>query len=140
MVLATSACLRSVRYLARKVSADEVVGSWVLTEAALTDLKDIGHTKHLALNDQRLVIHAGGTCFYQGWIEPSAIPENDAGFVSTDCRWTLKAIDHQAIVVEFPKQDRSLIFYFAEEDGQLVLWKYLDDPDSENYLEFVKHK
>ena len=141
LALATSSCQHpDFRYLARRVSADELVGAWAITEAAQKDLKSIGYTKHLGLNDHALVIHPAGSCSYQGWVEPSRLSENEGDFVSTECRWTLKDIQYQAIVVELPKQNRNLISYFAEEEERLLLWKYLGDPDSAKYFEFSRQR
>jgi hypothetical protein len=60
---------------------------------------------------------------------------------ATPCRWTLTSDGtHQQIIAMLGTgaDEVALPLYLAEEDGWLVLWQHVGDPDSWKYLEFKK--
>ena len=58
----------------------------------------------------------------------------------TGCRWHLNDAKHQTLNLELTPTPKSGVtyFYFAEEEGRVIIWQHATDPDAWRYLEFEK--
>ena len=55
------------------------------------------------------------------------------------CRWKVGDVGHQALEFELtPMPAVTPYYYFAEEEGKLLLWQYATDPDAWRYMEFER--
>jgi hypothetical protein len=56
------------------------------------------------------------------------------------CRWQLARAGHQILQFQLnPAPPLGAPYYFfAEENGRLVLWQYATDPDAWRYMEFER--
>ena len=128
------------RYLRRVVKPEEIVGSWRATEFAIKSLRDLGVQDHLAVQDHTLMFKANGSCSIQTIVNMPEEGRADYRTYATGCRWRLGNIGHQTLELELlptPTQGDPF-YYFAEEDGRLLLWQYATDPDAWRYMEYEK--
>ena len=127
------------RYLRRTVRPEELVGNWRATEFAITSLRYIGVREHLTASDHRLVLRADGSCSIR-MIMNIGGSSPDHRTYDTGCRWRLEQWDHQALMfdLEPPPPVGPPHYYFDEENGRLMLWQYVTDPDAWKYMEFEK--
>jgi len=128
------------RYLTRLVKPDELIGSWQATEFAIKSLLDVGVRDHLSVQDHTLVFKADGSCSIRAIVNMPDQGRVEYQTYLTGCRWRLGNIGHQTLELDLtpPPASGSPYFYFAEEDGRLLLWFYATDPDAWRYLEFEK--
>lgn len=139
LVGVTLGCQRSEnRYLRRTVTPTEVVGTWIATPTAIDGFQHAGHARHLVVADHRVVLRSDGTCSYRSFASTTDANGTDEGYVSSDCTWSLGSIGHQALMLHLNTSATDLYFYFAEENGRLLLWQYAGDPDAWKYVEFAK--
>lgn len=128
------------RYLARAVMSEELVGSWRATEFAIKSLRDVGVRDHLTVQEHTLVLRADGSCSVQTIMNVPVLEAADYRKYDTGCRWRLGDVGRQALQFDL-KPAPSVgppYYYFAEEDGRLLLWQYATDPDAWRYMEFEK--
>lgn len=148
LVISTACQFSEDRYVRRTITADELIGSWRATEFAIKSLRDIGVLDHLTASEHTLVLNADGSCSIQTIMNIPAPPFTnlsppdgpDYRTYGTGCRWELGDLRHQALVFDLdPKPwPGPPYYYFAEEDGRLLLWQYATDPDAWRYMEFQK--
>ena len=128
------------RYLARAVKSEELVGRWRATEFAIKSLRDVGVRDHLTVQEHTLVLKADGSCSLQTIMNMPVLEAAEYRTYDAGCRWRLGEIGHQAL--QFELTPAPLVgtpyYYFAEEDGRLLLWQYATDPDAWRYMEFEK--
>ena len=140
-VMILAACQFSEnRYLARAVKSEELVGRWRATEFAIKCLRDVGVRDHLTVQEHTLVLNADGSCSVQTIMNVPVLEPTDYRTYSTGCRWQLGDVGHQALQFELTPAPSvgTPYYYFAEEDGRLLLWQYATDPDAWLYMEFEK--
>lgn len=143
LAILTAACqFAESRYLGRTVRFDELVGNWRATPFAIKSLRDIGVRDHLMASEHTLVFRADGSCAIQTFMNMPALPAPDYQTYRTGCRWRIGRVgEHQALIFDLepsPLGGRPY-YYFAEEDGQLLLWQHATDPDAWRYMEFEKN-
>ena len=127
------------RYLRRTVRPEELVGNWRATEFAITSLRYIGVREHLTVSDHTLELRADGSCAIQ-MIMNIGESSPDLRTYLTGCRWRLADLTHQALTFDLdPEPPVGPPHYFlGEEDGRLLLWQFVADPDAWKYMEFEK--
>jgi hypothetical protein len=61
-------------------------------------------------------------------------------YVDTTCRWHLSSTNGQQVQLELPRTRETFSpwFFVGEEEGHLVLWNYIDDPDQWKYVQFER--
>ncbi len=126
------------RHTDKKVTNPEVVGTWPMTSKSLAMLKRDGY-KPGANETYTITFAADGSLTFA-----SVLPEFQGGnFITTSGKWTLKhdvAIDNETkrtncLDVDWTRREQ---MSFAQEDGKLVLWTYYGDPDSCEFIDYVK--
>src|SRR5437867_1887240 len=138
-----SACQFSEdRYARRTIRPDELYGTWRATEYAIKSLRDVGHNDHLSRDDHEIVLRPDGTCSVKTVFNVSLTlgPDPDYRVYEAGCKWHLGDVGHEALQFELtpPPRSGNTYFYFAEEDGRLIIWQYATDPDAWRYLEFER--
>jgi hypothetical protein len=138
--IATGCQFSENRYLARAVKAEELVGSWRATEFAIKSLRDVGVANQLRVEDHTLLLSADGSCSIGTFMKISGSDTADYRTYRTGCRWRLGDVGHQALQFDLTPEPAggSPYYFFAEEDGRLLLWQYASDPDAWRYMEFEK--
>ena len=129
------------RYLTRPVKPGEVVGTWRATEFAIKSLREVGVREHLTVSEHKLVLRPDGSCSIQTVMNMPVFSEAaDYRTYDTGCRWRLGEGGHPRLDFELSPAPSPgpPYFYFAEEDGRLLLWQYATDPDAWLYMEFEK--
>jgi hypothetical protein len=126
--------------LSRAVKPEELVGRWRATEYAIKSMRDVGVRNHLDVQDHTLVLNADGSCSIKPIMNMPPLGEPvDYRAYDTGCRWRLDSDTHQRLEFDLtPPPAIGPYYYFAEEDGRLLLWQYATDPDAWRYMEFVK--
>jgi hypothetical protein len=140
-LFAMPGCQRSEgRYLEREVTAAEVVGTWQMNPASVQDLRDVGYTGAIDPARERIVLHADGTCVFDTR-PPSVV---GGGRVvpkeAVACRWKLDTPPRQMLILAIAGNRASTVHYLFDEsqDGRLIVWQYIDDPDAWRYVEYLK--
>ncbi|PYS55576.1 MAG: hypothetical protein DMG13_03505 [Acidobacteria bacterium] len=128
------------RYLTRLVKPEELIGSWRATEFAIKSLRDVGVREHLSVQDHTVVLKADGSCSIQTIVNMPDEGRVDYRTYLTGCRWRLGNIGHQTLELDLTPAPAkgSAYYYFAEEDGRLLLWQYATDPDAWRYMEYER--
>ena len=116
------------------------MGTWRATEFAIKSLRDIGVREHLTSRDHTLVLRVDGSCSLRTIMNMPVFEAADYRTYETGCRWRLGDVGHQILQFELNPAPAlgPLYYYFAEEDGRLLLWQYATDPDAWRYMEFEK--
>ena len=130
------------RYLTRPVKPGEAVGTWRATEYAIKSLREVGVREHLTVQEHKLVLRPDGVLLdpdrheHTGFFGGRRLPD----VPDTGCRWRLGEGGHPRVDFELTPAPSlgNPYFYFAEEDGRLLLWQYATDPDAWLYMEFEK--
>jgi hypothetical protein len=128
------------RHLARAVKSEELVGRWRATEFAIKSLRDVGVRDHLTVQEHTLALNSDGSCSVQTIMNVPVMEAAEYRTYSTGCRWRLGNDGHQALLFELKPAPSAgtPYYYFAEENGRLLLWQYATDPDAWRYIEFEK--
>jgi hypothetical protein len=136
----TSACQFSEnRYITRPVARAELLGRWRATEFAIKSLRDIGVRERLRRDDHVLVFNADGSCVLRTIVNMPPFEGADYKSYETGCRWRLSSDTHQQVTFELtPAPAAAPYYYFAEENGKLLLWQHAADPDAWRYMEFER--
>lgn len=140
VAIATGCQFSEHRYLARTVRSEELVGSWEATEFAIKSLRDAGVSNHLAVHEHALVLRGDGSCSIRTIMNMPVLDAGDYRTYDTGCQWRLGSVGHQALQFDLIPAPPigSPYYYFAEENGRLLLWQYATDPDAWRYMEFEK--
>lgn len=124
-------------------------------------LKHIGYRNHVSVEDHRFELRENGSCRFQSfphYAGPQRVVEVAGqipvpAYISVDagCSWRVVSDkiyvlnkERQVPAVEFQMSSRkapimmSARFYVDEEDGRLLLWDYVGDPEEERYIDFVR--
>ena len=117
--------------LERKVTPDELVGIWTMTQDSFEDIKTDAEASGIkrSQKDYRVEIHPDGTLRYRSLLQ---MPTRTVDYRGT---WQLKPQtgstkgDRLQILLE-GNGSHSISFDFTEENRKLVLWTFFGDPDS----------
>lgn len=128
------------RYLQRRVTSEELIGLWRMSSRSPEDLRDVGYKETIDPHEHRITLRSDGTCHFQTILVSREFEKLDGS-----CRWRLSGGigDRQTLDLEIG-MDRSpsarTFYYFDEEnqDGRLVLWRHITDPDMWRYVEYTK--
>src|SRR5258707_87359 len=124
------------RTMKRQVRREELIGTWRLDERGLVGLRDAGYKTHLTKADHTLDLQADGGCPIRTFRHPQSL-DPAPQYIDSPCRWRVTSVSSQRIELNVPGGSAET-FQVAEEDGHLLLWQYLDDPDQWRYVEFVR--
>jgi len=128
------------RYLDREVAASEMTGVWRLTPDAVKDLRDVGYTAPLDPRANEITLDADGSCRFHT-LRTVLLPDGKpAPPIDAPCRWTLRNVGHQAVMIDLQTDPPRTVHYFfgKSSTGALALWQYASDPDAWRYVEYVK--
>jgi hypothetical protein len=132
------------RYAKRAIRSDELPGTWRATDFAIKSLRDVGHTEHLDKADHEIILRADGTCSIKTVFNAPLAFSNDPEYhvYEAGCHWHLGNVGHQALELDLTPTPKTgaTYFYFADEQGQVIIWQYATDPDAWRYLEFERTK
>jgi hypothetical protein len=129
------------RFLERDVTAEELVGVWVLQPQSIRDLESVGIELSDDRSAYRIVFRTDDTCWLRTLLtDDTDVPGPDPPVTFSRCRWELTAGSRQHLslaLIDLPR--RFTQYHFAATGGgDLMLWQYIGDPDSWDYLEFRK--
>ena len=127
------------RHATRPIPAEELVGNWTLTQYGLESLRAVGVKTHLSRSDNVLELRSDKSCTIRTFFGlPGPAPEYRV--YDSGCTWRLGNVGHQALLFDLvpPPGMGDAYFYFAEEQGQVIIWWYVSDPDAWKYLEFAR--
>ena len=118
----------------------DVLGTWRLTAESLEELARGGFSGAPS-HRYAIAFHAGGACDFASVLD---VPP-DAVYAETTCRWSLEhdatgcdsTAKKNVLLLSFPDGRRACL-NFAREHGRLVLWDWYGDPDSWEFLEYVR--
>lgn len=122
------------RNISDRIAEKDLVGTWVLTAESLKLLKRDGYQD--AEQVQQIVFKDDGRCEYSG-VE---IYKPKLSYKSTQGSWKLKhdvkeSGGTKANAIELPVAGE---LNLARKDGVLILWAFYGDPDSWEFMEYVK--
>jgi hypothetical protein len=138
-------CSRSEdRYLHRDVRPEEVAGLYKLTPDSAQIISNDAYVGITDPSQRSILIRPDGTCHFSTftYVARSAVsPSAPVAPLDAECRWTVDRSKRQQLTlllsVEPPKAAQ---FYFAEQNGTLLLWQFADDPDDWKYVEYRKER
>lgn len=148
-------------HIGRSVSQSELVGQWTATAGSMERLKGAGYRDHLVEVDHRLDLGAEGACSFRSFSHYGGpqeavkvlgrIPVPSYVSVGEGCSWRMVSEKVYVLgrprsvpVVELEMHPRKAPvrmvarFYVGEEDGRLLLWDYVGEPDQERHMRFVR--
>jgi hypothetical protein len=141
-MMALAACGRFApdRHLRRRVSENEVVGTWRLLPSSLdTVQKDAGYRPAEASRPHDIVFRADGTCHFRSIDEA---PPTRTEYFDTEGTWKLVHYppfsDGKPNEVQITVDIRGINFNLAEVKHRLHLWQFWGDPDEWLFLEYEK--
>jgi hypothetical protein len=142
------------RYIKRDVTPEEMVGIWTITSDSEADVKEfinrfpdwVAYTpwKTITLNDD-------GTCKVESdlnWMGEDHVSDTSVDKIIS-CSWELGKEENlngkQSPVLEWNLEYSSnhgsmRSLYIYEENGELILWNFIGDPDDFRVQDFVKAK
>jgi len=136
------------RHLHQLPDASELVGIWKVDSNTLQRLRDsyegLSKTK---IDDHALVLRKDGTCSFKTYWDF----DSDQNYAISEGTWKLAMLETvagkgqrgAAVVVNFKAAGAGEVetkFWIARENGILVLWKYIGDPDYTRYADFHQLK
>jgi hypothetical protein len=137
VLVALVGCQRAeYRTMKRQVNREELVGNWRLDEKGVVGLRDAGYKTHLSKADHTLELRPDGGCRIRTFRHPQSLDPAPL-YVDSPCHWRMTTVVAQRVEVALPSGVPET-FQVAEEDGHLLLWQYLEDPDPWKYVEFVR--
>lgn len=142
------------RYIERDVKAEELVGTWNVTPDSESDVNDF--VKRFpdwgaSAPWKTMVINSDGTCIVEvqiAWLSHISDLSHAGANNRLPCLWRLtrdSSLDGDKVPVikldfEYPNDyemgDYSL--YIFEENGELIIWGFIGDPDNFRPQDFVK--
>jgi hypothetical protein len=112
----------------KNVSESQVVGKWKLTKS---------HPPAAWAEDATAEFHADGTCSLHKFAHGDDETSGSYG-------WRIDLEDGSKASVLYitgfgtPQHPLTISFRFTRKHGKLVLWQYVGDPDSGNYIEYER--
>lgn len=154
------------RYIDRDVKAKEMIGTWEITSESETNVDKFINESKWWISDpptpwKAITLNGDKTCnikFETKWLPneddyPTSVPRplisnnilvNDM----VSCTWKIstkmrvsKAVPAIHFDFEYPNNTYSMdSLYIYEEDGKLILWDFIGNPDYFIFQDFVKTK
>jgi hypothetical protein len=139
MTLLVASCQRTEdRHLDRQVRPAELVGTWTMTQGSV---RDIGVSSPIDPLQHTITIRADDTCHFHTF--PSALTSVGSlnPVLDGECRWRLRNVTgRQTLLLDIVAEPPLSVRYnFFAQNGTLVLWQHVGDPDAWRYVEYVKH-
>jgi hypothetical protein len=126
--------------LARALESSEIVGTWSITQDSLGDYKAEGLSKYATQEAHRLEFREDGTCSVDTLLGGTMLGQ--PAQASMPCRWrVVPQRDGPSVSLTIEVRPGTLVgegYSVGEEEGRLILWNYITDPDSRRYAEFRK--
>lgn len=136
--LALTSCQWSEdRFLDRAVSTEELVGSWTLTPAGVRDLRSSGIESEARRSLHVIRLDGDGSCEFNTFLPSEIRADRPPRVVSSSCTWELSEGRRQSLSIELPGADSRATYHFSDE-GELLIWQYIGDPDAWRYVEYSK--
>lgn len=158
-LLSNSGCKRIAglpgRHVTRNVSRSEIVGTWAISAESTDRLLKEGYRLDQE-KDHVLNFMDNGKCLLQTFRAVPSFPkasEEEDLYANKEAIWdvgeAIAYIRHErrqvtAIIITLRSEadtsfeEETLIFYIAEHQGNLILWRYIGDPDYREYFDFIK--
>ena len=147
-----------------EISEADICGKWFISNSSLERLICSGYVKYVESTDHYLEFLPSGRCrigtYHYTQFKPTAEQQDSDYIKSDDGTWKITTtngftglLGHRIepipaieIVVEnrfkagqFESISQATIhFYISYNRGQIILWQYIGDPDSSEYLDFIK--
>ena len=154
------------RYIDRDVKAKEMIGTWEITPESVTSVDKFINESKWWITDapipwKAITLNGDKTCdvrFEINWLPnenafPTSVPHP---LISNDvlvndmvsCRWKIstrirvnKEVPAFHLDFEYPNNTYSMdSLYIYEENGRLILWDFIGNPDYFIFQDFVKTK
>src|SRR6266446_7764799 len=122
----------------------ELVGTWKIDENSLERLRGSHDAlTKTSVDDHLLILRRDGTCFFKTyWAFQS-----DGSYTASEGHWRAALVEtvagsgekRAAVAMTLAPTARGEVtteFWVVREKGQLVLWKYIGDPDYAQYADF----
>lgn len=134
------------RYMRELPVTQELVGTWEIDENSVQRLRSAHDVlTKITVDDHLLVLRADGTCLFKTYWAF----ESDDQYVSSEGYWKAALVEtvagsgqkRAAVAITFTAPSRGEVtteFWMVREKGQLILWKYIGDPDYAKYADFHK--
>jgi hypothetical protein len=132
------------RHMRELPDTQELVGAWKIDENSLQRLRGAHDAlTKITVDDHLLVLRADGTCFFKTYWDF----QSDDQYLASEGHWKTALVETVAgsgqqraavtITVAAPARGEvTTEFWIVREKGQLVLWKYIGDPDYAKYADF----
>ena len=133
------------RYIDTPPDESELAGAWRPDESSLGRLAEVGY-EHTQVGDHLIELNPDHTCAFRSYPHYRL---GGAPFITDHaCTWRLSTATayvhhkrHDAPVAEIRLRRGSAIavtsFYITREDGKIILWQFIGDPDYSVYMDFV---
>lgn len=134
------------RHMHALPEAQELVGAWKIDESSLERLRRAPDAlTKTATEDHILILRKDGTCLFKTyWAFQS-----DDYYTASEGQWKPAMVEtvagsrqqRAAVTVKLAPTGRGDVtteFWVVREKGQLILWKYIGDPDYAQYADFRK--
>ena len=125
--------------LQRKVETSEVVGTWSLRAASLETAEREGRREgfsHTPGQTYQIDFRADGSCRF------SSLIQRPLKYVDCEGIWQLhhNSDNPNELQIELKRKEGGYLFAleFTEQDGKLMIWEYLGDPDVSKFLIYGK--
>ncbi len=154
------------RYIDREPEATELLGAWSLTAESLANLQKVKLSR-FATSDHSLRLEPDGRCRFRSYDHFSAsdLSEFRSEYLDgLECSWSVsrevafirhRRADVPVVEIELTRGGEvcpppapgepepyteiwMVRFYITEEDGRLILWSHVGDPDYDVYADWVR--
>ena len=135
------------RYLKDLPQRDELSGRWTIDEASIARMKSEQRfypMSKLSPQDHSIVLRDDGSCSFMTY-SPFQFDRN---YIVSDGKWELvmeqadgsegKRAAVKMTLTPSPNNYVVAPFWIARENGELVIWQYIGDPDRVKYADFHK--
>jgi hypothetical protein len=132
------------RHMRELPDVQELVGTWKIDQNSLERLRGSHDVlKKTSVDDHLLILRKDGTCFFKTyWAFQS-----DDYYTASEGHWKPALVEtvagsgkkRAAATITFAMPARGEVtteLWLVREKGQLVLWKYIGDPDYAKYADF----
>jgi hypothetical protein len=122
----------------RRPSRDELIGTWRVTAETAKAAAATG----LSLADVQagfIVLRPDGTCRADLYASPCGHFPSERRQPTESCAWDLEGVGSASVRLTFGQRPKSFVFglHHLRSDPP-VLWQYICDPDSAEYLELQR--
>jgi hypothetical protein len=151
------------RHTNRYVKPSDLYGNWRVKKDSMDNLIQDGYKKYITEEDHQIRLFEDSSCqictYFYTFSNPTIEQQEQYYLHKTKGTWKISKkgtyIRHHLVqvpVVEIKVSQsrnspeggvahtKTLDFFIAEENGNLVLWKYIGDPDYRKYMDFVREQ